>query len=369
MKPLALACLVFSLISNISFAQTVTVIGNGSDKETAMRDAMRNAVEQVVGTYIDSTTLVVDYQLSLDEIYTKAHGFVTDIKILEEKQSLNLYRVKAVVDVNTNPDSQLVNKINMIRNLNDPRIAVIIKEDSNKYSSVNRRCQRLENVINENLLNSGFKHILDHETIQKLDILNHVKRIASSYTISNSVSDVSGVDYVILGTLTTKGESIYLPNGDEAIESMLSNSKVELDVKIVNVHTCEVIGTFNVCGGAVANNADAAIDNAISKIAVEAADKVTKQFKKKAAKVDYGVNMVVKCESEKLMAMFISEIKGIAGINDVVIREQNGNKVILDIDTVHKPYHIIQTLRQRNKYGIFTDKMSNETADISVFAN
>ena len=48
----------FLMMSNIALAQEVTVDGVGIDKDSAVRDAMRNAVENVVGTFIDSRTLV-----------------------------------------------------------------------------------------------------------------------------------------------------------------------------------------------------------------------------------------------------------------------------------------------------------------------
>ena len=57
------------LFSNVTFAQNVTVDGVGTDKETALRDAMRNAVETVVGTMIDSRTLIDKNVVALDEIW------------------------------------------------------------------------------------------------------------------------------------------------------------------------------------------------------------------------------------------------------------------------------------------------------------
>ena len=117
---------VFILFSNVALAQQVTVDGVGADKESALRDAMRNAVEAVVGTMIDSRTLIDKNVVALDEIYSKSQGFVKDIKILQESQTGGMYRIKANVDVNTNPDTQLMNRLQMIMLLNDPRIAVVV---------------------------------------------------------------------------------------------------------------------------------------------------------------------------------------------------------------------------------------------------
>lgn len=43
-------------LNNITYAQIADVSGVGEDRDSALRDDKRNAVEQVVGTYINSET-------------------------------------------------------------------------------------------------------------------------------------------------------------------------------------------------------------------------------------------------------------------------------------------------------------------------
>ena len=56
-----------------SMAETVVVIGSGTNREAAINDAKRNAVEKVVGSYISSTTVVNNSYVLKDEIYSKAY--------------------------------------------------------------------------------------------------------------------------------------------------------------------------------------------------------------------------------------------------------------------------------------------------------
>ena len=65
------------LLSASAAAQSVVVDGVGADERAALIDASRAAVEQVAGTFIDSRTLVENAAVKLDQIYTKAQGFVT----------------------------------------------------------------------------------------------------------------------------------------------------------------------------------------------------------------------------------------------------------------------------------------------------
>ena len=53
-------------LSNITYAQIADVTGIGEDSDSALRDAIRNAVEQVVGTYINSETLVSQASVVLE---------------------------------------------------------------------------------------------------------------------------------------------------------------------------------------------------------------------------------------------------------------------------------------------------------------
>ncbi len=95
-------------------AGSVKVKGMGMDKESAVRDAMRVAVERVIGTYVDSKTLVEQATVVEDTILAKSQGFVTDVQILSEGKADDGYWVNAKVEVNENPNSELRNQLQMV---------------------------------------------------------------------------------------------------------------------------------------------------------------------------------------------------------------------------------------------------------------
>lgn len=53
-------------LNNITYAQIADVSGVGEDRDSALRDAKRNAAEQIVGTYINSGTLVSQASVVLE---------------------------------------------------------------------------------------------------------------------------------------------------------------------------------------------------------------------------------------------------------------------------------------------------------------
>ncbi|MEO0224689.1 MAG: hypothetical protein ABIL76_06330, partial [candidate division WOR-3 bacterium] len=45
-------------------------------RDRAISDALRNAIEQALGTYIESQTIIDNYQLIEDNILSKSKGYV-----------------------------------------------------------------------------------------------------------------------------------------------------------------------------------------------------------------------------------------------------------------------------------------------------
>ena len=199
-------CVGALLFSNVAVAQEVTVIGVGMDKDSAIRDAMRNAVENVVGTYIDSRTLVEDSMVELDDVYSKAQGFVKNVNILGETEFGGEYRIKARIDVDTNPNAQLMNKLNMIMLLNDPRIAVVVVGKSTDTNTGETRLGTddvTESAINEKLLEMGFNNIVDPQVVAKLKVSSIISGFFNGENNFINEGDNYGIDYLVLGKANT----------------------------------------------------------------------------------------------------------------------------------------------------------------------
>ena len=104
MKSLLSLIILAAVLSAISFAQneitsTITTTGVGKDQKEAREEALRNAVEQVVGVYVDNQTKVDNFKIISDEILSFSSGFVTNYEILktENKSGLIYITIKAEV--------------------------------------------------------------------------------------------------------------------------------------------------------------------------------------------------------------------------------------------------------------------------------
>jgi len=64
----------------------VIVTGVGADADAAKRNAIRNAVEQVIGVYVSADTVVQNHQFLTDEILGYSGGYVRDSRIVSEER-------------------------------------------------------------------------------------------------------------------------------------------------------------------------------------------------------------------------------------------------------------------------------------------
>ena len=80
-------------------AAAVTVTGMGSSERAALKQALRQAVEQQVGVMVDSRSYVQNYRLIYDRVYTQADGYIKSYEVLESSHKNGIYQVKVKADV------------------------------------------------------------------------------------------------------------------------------------------------------------------------------------------------------------------------------------------------------------------------------
>lgn len=365
-KGLSGVCLGLLLLTSNALAQEVIVTGFGTDKDSAAKDAMRSAVENVVGTYIDSKTLVEQNTVALDEIYSNSRGFVRNVSILEQGNANGAYYVKARVDVDTNPDGTLMNKMQLLMALNDPRIAVVVLKNTADGTVEND--ENAETAMNEKLLELGFSHVVDANIVSKLQSSEILNAVYNGERGLLNDSGSLGIDYLILGKAQPRSQKISLPNryGDYN-ETMLFTGTAQLNVKIIKFDTGDIIGTFSVDAKAVDNSNDWAQDKALKEAAVNAAEKLEEKFRRLQTHQTGGVQLHISCNDPSKVEELKRELGNISGVNNVYLREQNGSKFIIELDTLQSPGFIVSSLRRNSRLNIVSEGVSNAKANISVF--
>lgn len=357
-------------------AEVVEVTGTGDDSESALRDAKRNAVETVLGTYIDSKTIVDKAVVIEDEIYAKSAGFAAVQKILSEGEEGGVYTVRARIDVDTAPNSALLGKIEMLRALEDPRISVIVFRSSSgntemttmdasvKYDDV------MESAINGKLLEMGFNHVADANVTAKLRNSGLLSSIYSGSSDALEELGSNGIDLLILVKCNTIPAQIKLMKQSsgtaEEVDTQLVRGTAYVTGKIIALDTGIIKETFDASAQGIDITSTSAEQKAAEAASAETARKIEKALRKKAVQVFEGVQIIVSTEDESNVQQLLNDLKRLKGVQDVMLRERSGGKYFIDVNTSEKPHNLLRMLKEKSELGLFNEGISGNSLQLIV---
>lgn len=190
-----LSCVAMIAGSGIAAAQVVTVNGYGDDRGSAINDAKRNAVEQAIGSYLQSTTIINNGNLLLDDIYARSIGFVRNIQILSEGNEKGQYHIIASIDISDEFKSEAQKQIMTVASLNNPRIGIRLSGMNKGRKIASHYMKMIETDIVQYLLGKGMTHIiiLDDRANMGTDIsfVNEAKADYGTEQLAGSMEETS----------------------------------------------------------------------------------------------------------------------------------------------------------------------------------
>ncbi len=354
-----LFALVFLLPSS-AFAKEVTVDGFGIDRQSALRDAERTAVESVVGTYIDSRTLVDKAVVELDEIYAKSEGYVVDVRVLQEGREGNGYKVHAAVTVSEDKND-LVSRLQMIARLNDPRIAVVVlRENQNTHEKL------IEAAMNDRLISLGFTRVLDANVASALQDAKMLRSLYDGRPIIE-VGSSFGADFVVMSVTRVASNHISIPDFKGGyVDSGFSAGRAEMVTKIIRLDTGDILETFAIEGRGTMSEGSMAEHAALKDMALQAAQKVEEKFRRIGGRSGGNVQIVAVASDASILQRLVDDLRTVPGVQNVFLREYSDGRGILEMDANQSAGTIVDMLRSRTRLGIFIDSVSGNRAKIMV---
>lgn len=144
----ALVFLAFSVLflPLIAFSEdTVTIESTGTAainssnvalaRDAAVADALRKAVEQSAGAFVSSDTLVENFQLLSESVYSNTAGYVKSYSIISEGSSGGLYYVTVRAVVKTGDLSDDIGEIGLLQQkASRPRVLFMMEESGPEVS-------------------------------------------------------------------------------------------------------------------------------------------------------------------------------------------------------------------------------------------
>ena len=187
-------------------AEGVAVVTSTADiaRDHAIDDALRKAVEQGVGTWIDSETQVRNFQLIEANIYSRSRGYVASYRIIDEGVEGDLYRVVLRAMVKTGDvENELAAIGLLLSGQGRPRVMVLVRElgQHQSLSDVSITGDVFETRVMEHFRDRGFP-VVDAATVQRILEADQLKLILEGDDeTAKLVGLQAGAEIVVAGTI------------------------------------------------------------------------------------------------------------------------------------------------------------------------
>ncbi|MBW1924864.1 MAG: hypothetical protein JRJ35_15470 [Deltaproteobacteria bacterium] len=237
---LVFAALLFLLSPGVhcnAASQEVVAVGeSGVSFADALRQAQRDAVEQVVGVFIHSESEVQKYELKKDRMLSRAEGYVTRFSYLEKKRVGQGYHVKirAAVSKDKIKDDLIALKI-LLDSMERPKLMVLIEEKTVGFDAAGMRIAETE--VSSLLKSKGFE-LVDQAQLQAAVERDKARQaLAGDMKAARSLGLLFGAQYVILG------KSVIQDAGEVMPGTRLRSLQAALQAKVVNSQTGSLLGS------------------------------------------------------------------------------------------------------------------------------
>ncbi|MEO0073877.1 MAG: flagellar assembly protein T N-terminal domain-containing protein [candidate division WOR-3 bacterium] len=323
----------------------VAAITAGIDiaRDQALRDALRKAVEQGVGTYINSETRVQNFQFLFDRIYSQASGYVSSYRVIGETREADLYRVivRARVKLDKIEDDLRAIGI-LVQEQGRPRLLVVIKP----AGAATMEREMTETRIVAGLQARGFP-VVDETAMRQILSQEQLHRIIAGDNQTAMHAGLSaGAEIVIAGTMQQQSERRRVPYSKDETEF----HRVQISARAVNAQSAEVLAATAVTREvpfSLTEAANAAADSAV-------ADLTAGILRTWRRRLNLTQVHAANATYEKVERFKAAALAGLRGVTAVITRELVGSEATIEIVSETTTQELLDMLRTRMSGVAFT---------------
>jgi len=271
------------LFSLSAFAVTVEVVGQGPTRQAAINNALRAAIEQALGTSIESKTRVNMGRLDYDRIITASAGYIKNYSVIAEGKDPveGIYKVKLRVTVDDyklkedffnefkhNPRAQ---KIFVKSRLDSKRVVVLYSKRAHNSLPYNTMpVKEIIDRIEDKLAGYGFRVFLPEQIAR---IKTRATELAIDEETAIQIARQEDGDVVVL--VDVQAGKRRTPDGFYIIYATVS-------LKAFDVTTGELFANVIKRGKTIARGGSYGLEEgaarAVAKVAPKAVDQLVKKI-------------------------------------------------------------------------------------------
>lgn len=287
------ASMLFIVIAcSVSFGEEKEVITEGVGdmesvskviaRDSAIEDALRRAVEQVVGTLITSESMVSNYTLLYDRVYSQSSGYVRSYKVLSEgkKEGLYVVRINAKVGMDgISGDLQTIGLL--ISRKHNPRIMVIIGESiAGSKLDIHEGQSVSETTFIEQFLSKGFK-VVDSEMAKKTTERNQLfYALEKDSALAAKIGLQYDAEVVIMGKAIATPKTARQTSGHFE-GTNLKSVHANIYAKAIRADTAEIIASGSMSGTKIHIDETAGSHKAFQNVGKKLANSIIAKILKK----------------------------------------------------------------------------------------
>jgi hypothetical protein len=352
-----------------------TVLGGdkGLARDQAIDDALRQAVEQALGTLVQSTTVVENYQVVSDNILSWSEGYVKKYDIVSEGLTdPTTYEVTVRAQVQmSDMKSDWESIQNLISKMQNPRVLIIMDEQNigesyDTYHFLSVDMTVAEATLINKFIENGFS-VVDAATMRE-----NAKREQAAAAVSGNTQAAAALakaldaEVVITGKAVAKVATGIDLGGMKSCQANLTARVIKADIGTI-MATSTQNAAFphidEVTGGTKA------IEKAANKMADDLISKITKQWKDefyKATTVKLIVSNVqtfTQLNDFKIMLKFY-----IRGIKDIYQRDFAENRAELDVKITGNASQLARELERKDieKFTVTVTGLTLNKVSLSI---
>ena len=310
--------------------------GNGNlliARDEAVKRALRQAVEEGVGTLIDSESLSQNFQLLNDEIYSQVKGYVREYKIISDNNGEeNIYRITVKATVVLGSLEKDLKALNIIKHeKGNPRVMVLFAEVMDGLPIAGNIVQtKMEKIF----LKHGFP-VVDKSQFQAIQSRDAALNYADPMK-AVSLGRRFGAEVVIVGQASSDLVDSSRPYGVSVFYYQAQVSAKAIKVDTAQIMAVETVETdWRKPGQGQGSGRTEAAKQALNAAGESISDNMIKQILKAWRSEVFNtvtIEVVAENVNGKRRKNFKKELENIQGVESVNERNYTNQVLVLDLE-------------------------------------
>ncbi len=325
----------------------------GLARDQAIDDALRKAVEQTLGTFIQSSTLVENNMLVEDNILSWSNGYVRQHNVVREgKVDAQTYEVTIQAEVElANLRNDWDGIQNLLNKMGNPRVMFMIDEQNigesrNRYQYLSVDMNITENTLLNKFIENGFECVDPTTVRQNLQQDQAMAVLQGNTKMAAAIAKKLGAEVVITGKTIAKVASGFNLGGMKSCQANITARVIKADIAtIIATGTAHAAYPHidEVTGGTEA------IKKATNKLSDELINKITQKWKDEFYKsttvklVVHGVKSFTQVNDFKNTVKYL-----VRGVKDIYNRNIAGDMAELDVKITGNANQLARELEKKD---------------------